>query len=324
MGTPQERGDHRLSPMGTPQERGDPKLSPMGTPQERGDHRLSPMGTPQERGDPKLSPMGTPQERGDPKLSPRVPPGVRGQRVEPERDAGAAAVGAVPHQRRHLGDEGALALRGDGVLRLLLAHRGPLELLHQLPPLGGAQNLVRGPLVRGRALGRGDEEADAGAFREPTRPVAPTRHPHEPQHPHGPRGPRRPHQPVRRRVRHHLPPRLPQRLQPGLQLRRGRQLLHRRLGEHPENTGGPQNTAGNPQNHRGTPRIQRHHGGGAGGVRAAPRRRAAVRQVQDDVLPVGAGLLRLPPVPRVPLPHGRPLQVPPQQAVPQSRFLGCL
>lgn len=65
--------------------------------------------------------------------------GVRRQRLEPQRDAGAEAVGALPHQRRHLGHEGALALRGDGLLRLLLAHRGPLELLHQLPPLVGAR-----------------------------------------------------------------------------------------------------------------------------------------------------------------------------------------
>lgn len=63
------------------------------------------------------------------------PAGLRSQRLEPERDARAGAVAAVPHQRRHLGDEGALALRGDGVLRVLLAHRGPLELLHQLPAL---------------------------------------------------------------------------------------------------------------------------------------------------------------------------------------------
>lgn len=37
--------------------------------------------------------------------------------------------------RRHLRDDSSVALRGHVFLLLLLAHRGPLELLHQLPPL---------------------------------------------------------------------------------------------------------------------------------------------------------------------------------------------
>jgi len=61
--------------------------------------------------------------------------------------------------------------------------------LTPVSPQGRAQDVVRGPLLRGRAPGGGDEEADAGALREPARPPPPARHPHEPQHPHGPRRP---------------------------------------------------------------------------------------------------------------------------------------
>lgn len=61
--------------------------------------------------------------------------GVCQLRLEPEQHASAGAVGAHPHQRRHLGHEGALALCGNVFLLFLLAHRGPLELLHQLPAL---------------------------------------------------------------------------------------------------------------------------------------------------------------------------------------------
>lgn len=55
--------------------------------------------------------------------------------LEPEQHAGAGAVGADAHQRRHQRHESALAVRGHVLLVLLLAHRGPLELLHQLPAL---------------------------------------------------------------------------------------------------------------------------------------------------------------------------------------------
>ena len=72
-----------------------------------------------------------------------VPSGVRQLWLEPDQPAGAGAVGADPHQRRHLGHEGALALRGHVLLLLLLAHRGPLELLHQLPALVSSH--VRAP-----------------------------------------------------------------------------------------------------------------------------------------------------------------------------------
>lgn len=61
--------------------------------------------------------------------------GVRQLRLEPEQHASAGAVGAHPHQCGHLWYEGALALRGHVFLLILLAHRGPLELLHQLPAL---------------------------------------------------------------------------------------------------------------------------------------------------------------------------------------------
>lgn len=58
--------------------------------------------------------------------------GVCTQWLEPECDASVRAVIIVPYQCRHLGHEGAMAVCGHGVLCLLLAHRGPLELLHQL------------------------------------------------------------------------------------------------------------------------------------------------------------------------------------------------
>lgn len=85
-----------------------------------------------------------------------------------------------------------MALCGHVFLLLLLAHRGSLELLHQLPPLvlknvtllsvvegvevlckieyvvkchlkGGAQNLVRSSWFCCRAAGGGDEETGPGA-----------------------------------------------------------------------------------------------------------------------------------------------------------------
>ena len=64
-----------------------------------------------------------------------LPLGVCQLRLEPEQHASAGAVGAHPHKCGHLGYEGALALRGHVFLLFLLAHRGSLELLHQLPAL---------------------------------------------------------------------------------------------------------------------------------------------------------------------------------------------
>lgn len=61
--------------------------------------------------------------------------GIPGQRLELEQHAGDGAVGPGPHHGRHLRHEAALAVRGHVLLLLLLAHRGPLELLHQLPAL---------------------------------------------------------------------------------------------------------------------------------------------------------------------------------------------
>lgn len=85
--------------------------------------------------------LGLPHEGLDEPVPGR--PGVRVLRLEPEQPAGAGGLGAGLHQRRHLGHEGALDVRGHVLCHLLLAQRGPLELLHQLPALGGAQDLVR-------------------------------------------------------------------------------------------------------------------------------------------------------------------------------------
>ena len=55
--------------------------------------------------------------------------------LEPEQLAYPERVCAVPHQCGYLRHEGALELCGHVLLGLLLAQRGPLELLHQLPTL---------------------------------------------------------------------------------------------------------------------------------------------------------------------------------------------
>ncbi len=62
-------------------------------------------------------------------------PGVHQLGVEPEQPAGAGRVRDAPHQRRHLRHEDPLVLRRHVLFVLLLAHRGPLELLHQLHAL---------------------------------------------------------------------------------------------------------------------------------------------------------------------------------------------
>lgn len=56
--------------------------------------------------------------------------GICTLRLEPQRDACTGAVSTVPYQWRHLWDEGPMALCGHGLLSLLLAHRGSLELLY--------------------------------------------------------------------------------------------------------------------------------------------------------------------------------------------------
>lgn len=55
--------------------------------------------------------------------------------MEPEQHASAGRLGADSHYSWHLWDEVTLAVRGHVLLCLLLAHRGPLELLHKLPSL---------------------------------------------------------------------------------------------------------------------------------------------------------------------------------------------
>lgn len=55
--------------------------------------------------------------------------------LEPEQHAHSGTVSACSHQCRHLWHEGALAVRRDVLLLLLLAYRRPLELFHQLPAL---------------------------------------------------------------------------------------------------------------------------------------------------------------------------------------------
>jgi len=64
-------------------------------------------------------------------LSPAFDPAdLPNQRLEPEQHAGVGCLGADSRYGRHLWDEVTLAVRGHVLLLLLLAHRGPLELLH--------------------------------------------------------------------------------------------------------------------------------------------------------------------------------------------------
>lgn len=69
--------------------------------------------------------------------------GVRQLGLEPEQYASAGAVGAHPHQCGHLGYEGTLALCRHVFLLILLAHRGPLELLNQFPALVRLQRMLK-------------------------------------------------------------------------------------------------------------------------------------------------------------------------------------
>ena len=61
--------------------------------------------------------------------------GIRECRVESEQSAGAGPVCAAPHHGRHLWHEDPVVLCGHVFLQLCLAHRGSLELLHQLHAL---------------------------------------------------------------------------------------------------------------------------------------------------------------------------------------------
>ncbi len=63
-------------------------------------------------------------------------------RVEPEQPARATKFSSSVDRHGHIGDEDTLAVRRYVLLHVLLAHRGPLDPVHQLPPLGRAQNLV--------------------------------------------------------------------------------------------------------------------------------------------------------------------------------------
>lgn len=109
--------------------------------------------------------------------------------LEPEQPGDDEPFCADPRDGRHLWDDASVALCRHVFLLLLLAHRGSLELLHQLPPLvvspipslpsngrhqvetsfkvdyvvkchlkGGAQNLVWSSWLCCRATGGGDAE----------------------------------------------------------------------------------------------------------------------------------------------------------------------
>lgn len=50
--------------------------------------------------------------------------------MEPESSARVRAIGVTIRKRRRVRHEGAVVLRGHVLQQLLLAYRGPLELLH--------------------------------------------------------------------------------------------------------------------------------------------------------------------------------------------------
>lgn len=59
-------------------------------------------------------------------------PALHGECLEPQRATCCGQIGVALHRNGYLGHEDPLVLRGHVFLLLLLAHRGPLELLHQL------------------------------------------------------------------------------------------------------------------------------------------------------------------------------------------------
>ena len=61
--------------------------------------------------------------------------GIHKLGLESEQSSGVGSVCDAPHQCGHIWYENPVVLRRDVFLVLLLAHRGPLELLHQLSPL---------------------------------------------------------------------------------------------------------------------------------------------------------------------------------------------
>ena len=65
--------------------------------------------------------------------------------MELEQPARAGKLGVEIHRHGHFRNEGSVAVRWHVLLHLLLAHRGPLDAVDQLPPLGGAENLVSKP-----------------------------------------------------------------------------------------------------------------------------------------------------------------------------------
>ena len=62
--------------------------------------------------------------------------------MEPQQPAHPSQVRPFPLWWLHHGHDCALGVRGDALLLILLAYRGPLHLLHQLPALGEAKDLV--------------------------------------------------------------------------------------------------------------------------------------------------------------------------------------
>ncbi|CAM9539946.1 unnamed protein product [Ectocarpus sp. 13 AM-2016] len=75
---------------------------------------------------------------------------LRAGRLEPELSANLGRVLASVSGDSDPGGDGALALRGHGLQRLLLAQRGPLPVLDQLPARGVSQEMVRRAGIDGR------------------------------------------------------------------------------------------------------------------------------------------------------------------------------
>ena len=100
--------------------------------------------------------------------------------MEPQPSARRAQLDPEVDRHGHLGDEGPLALRGDVLFDLLLAHGGPLDAQHQLPALGRAQDVVRDPRAVRREGRVRHERVGQGALQRPAGPPPPHRHHDEP------------------------------------------------------------------------------------------------------------------------------------------------
>lgn len=150
-------------------------------------------------------------------------------RMEPEQFARSRKFSAALHQRRHIRHDRAVDVRRNVLFVFLLAQRRSLELLHQLPSLGRAQDLVRCAGQQRRAAGDHHEEHNARTVPNAAGPLASTGHYFEPQRSIRSRGAHIPNGSERRRVRRHVSPIVSRRLQPRIQFCRSGQLRAPRL-----------------------------------------------------------------------------------------------